>query len=43
MPPPMPFRGPPIELFTVELLYVIVVVALCLAVYYKTKEIYDLT
>ena len=37
------FHRIPIEFIATELLYTLIVIALCLVIYFRTKEIYDLT
>ncbi|MBU0757787.1 MAG: hypothetical protein KKF44_06975 [Nanoarchaeota archaeon] len=47
MPPGFPSGmrhfGPPIEIFATELVYVLLVIAISAYIYFKTKEIYDLS
>ncbi|MBO8182603.1 MAG: hypothetical protein H0Z28_07400 [Archaeoglobus sp.] len=40
---PIYLRTPPIGFFAIELVYSAIVVFLCLLIYFKTKEIYDLS
>lgn len=42
-PPPNPPHGPPLDVFSIEVVYFIVVFALCWLIYAKTREIYVLS
>lgn len=43
MPPPFGMRGPTVEMLLVETVYFLIIFALCMIIYFRTKPIYDLT